>query len=146
MKPFDLEAAKAGKAVVTRNGKLARIICTDRESDEKEPILALVKDRVSGHEAIYSYHIDGIYYEGKESPHDLFMAPTTKEIVFEGVTYTVPVWVKFVARDHNKAIWGYENKPRKDFEENCWGGNGKGKATRMENKIPNWEDSLQEYQ
>lgn len=146
MKPFDLEAAKAGAAVVTRNGKSARIICTDRESDEKEPILVLIKTRDSGHEEVYSHKADGTYYKDKESPHDLFMVPTTKEVVFEGITYTVPVWVKFVARDHSKAIWGYENKPRKDFEDNCWGGNGRGRATRMEIKIPNWEDSLQEYQ
>lgn len=43
LKPFDLEAAKAGKPVCTRDGRKARIVCYDRKS-ENYPILALVEN------------------------------------------------------------------------------------------------------
>lgn len=49
MKEFDLEKAKAGAPVCTRDGRPARIICFDyqeygqQEADEKFPIIALVK-------------------------------------------------------------------------------------------------------
>lgn len=41
MKPFDLEAAKAGKPVCTRDGRKARIICFDRNWEY--PIVALIE-------------------------------------------------------------------------------------------------------
>lgn len=44
MKNFDLEKAKAGYPVRTRDGHEARIICFDRENDN--PIVALIKKRV----------------------------------------------------------------------------------------------------
>lgn len=44
LKPFDLEAAKAGKPVCTRNGRKARIICYDRQSDHGFPLVALVEN------------------------------------------------------------------------------------------------------
>lgn len=40
MKPFNLELAKQGHPVITRNGKKARIICFDRKG---EPIVALIE-------------------------------------------------------------------------------------------------------
>lgn len=46
MKEFDLEAAKAGKKVMTRNGMPARIICFDREEGAiccLRPLVVLVK-------------------------------------------------------------------------------------------------------
>lgn len=44
MKEFDLEAAKAGKKVETREGKKARIICFDRK-DPVTPIVALISEQ-----------------------------------------------------------------------------------------------------
>lgn len=41
MKPFNLEEAKAGKPICTRDGLLARIICFNRQGDNK-PIVALI--------------------------------------------------------------------------------------------------------
>ena len=41
LKPFDLEAAKLGKPVCTRDGRKARIICFDAKGDK--PIIALVE-------------------------------------------------------------------------------------------------------
>lgn len=45
MKPFDLEAAKAGKPVCTRDGIKARIICFDVINKSNYPIIALLEDK-----------------------------------------------------------------------------------------------------
>lgn len=50
-KPFDLEQAKAGKPVYTRDGHKARIICFDAKL-ENYSIIALVKKKVP-HRNIY---------------------------------------------------------------------------------------------
>lgn len=77
MKPFDLEAAKNGAKLITRDGRPARIVCWDRK-DEDYPLCALLEDK-EGHEQYYSYTKNGrIYLEG-EDEFDLFMAPTKHE-------------------------------------------------------------------
>lgn len=43
MKKFNLEEAKAGKPVITRDGSEARIICFDMKND-LYPIVALIED------------------------------------------------------------------------------------------------------
>lgn len=61
MKPFDLEAAKAGKPVCTRDGRKARIICFDRKLLFKGisyPIIALVEDTAK-EETVYGYNEKG---------------------------------------------------------------------------------------
>lgn len=72
LKPFDLEAAKAGAPVVTRNGRSVRIICTDM-IDGEYPVIALVRE---GHwESLRSYTTDGKCVVGEIiSELDLFMA------------------------------------------------------------------------
>ena len=57
LKPFDLEAAKAGKPVCTRDGRKARIICFDTINKGNYPIIALLEDK--GCEAIFYYNKDG---------------------------------------------------------------------------------------
>lgn len=77
LKPFNLEAAKAGKPVCTRNGRKARIIAFDAENNS-HPIIALVKTDYI--EKPYSYSEKGEYqYDGVESRHDLMMLPEKKE-------------------------------------------------------------------
>lgn len=49
MKPFDLEKAKAGAPLCTREGFRARIICFDADND-RFPIVALIKDSNSSNE------------------------------------------------------------------------------------------------
>lgn len=74
-KQFDLEAAKAGKPVCTRNGKKVRIVCFDRKG-AIFPILALIQwyDDVEK-EDICGYTLDGKYHFGSmESGMDLVMA------------------------------------------------------------------------
>ena len=82
MNAFNLESALAGAAVVTRTGRKVRIICTDRLS-EQFPIVALVEDsgllEKQQPEGVITLTKDGKYdLEAKDSPFDLFMAPTTK--------------------------------------------------------------------
>lgn len=79
LKPFDLEAAKAGKPVFTRGGRKARIICFDRKGYNMFPIVALIMngDRESD---IYTYRPNGTWdNSGNESDKDLMMPPEKKE-------------------------------------------------------------------
>ena len=74
MKPFNLEAAKAGKPVCTRDGRKARIICFDKKKDIY-PLIALVTDK-DGYEIITSYKADGVH---PTIPNDdLMMLPEKK--------------------------------------------------------------------
>lgn len=76
MKPFNLEAAKAGRPVCTRDGRKARIICFDRENEQ--PIVALIKDDEEE-------YIDTFFNNGhsvskiNEVAGDLMMLPEKKE-------------------------------------------------------------------
>lgn len=75
LKPFDLEAAKAGKPVCTRDGRKARIICFDTINKGNYPIIALLEDK--GYEAVFYYNKDGKCNVGTE--RDLMMLPEKKE-------------------------------------------------------------------
>ena len=76
LKPFDLEAAKAGKPVCTRDGRKARIICFDR--NDLYPIVALIECE-DGKEIIGAYSKEGQteIYEIKGT--NLMMLPEKKE-------------------------------------------------------------------
>ena len=74
LKSFDLEAAKAGKPVCTRDGRKARIICFDRVGDF--PIVALTDDRDYKEEGVNLYDING---KGSNECFDLMMLPEKKE-------------------------------------------------------------------
>jgi hypothetical protein len=74
LKPFNLEAAKAGKPVCTRDGRKARIICFDRVGDF--PIVALTDDREYKEEGVNLYDING---KGSNECFDLMMLPEKKE-------------------------------------------------------------------
>lgn len=83
MKPFDLEAAKAGKPVCTRDGRKARIICFDRKflfKGVSYPIIALVEDTAK-EETIYGYNEKGKVLIENDTPYkdDLMMLPQKKE-------------------------------------------------------------------
>lgn len=83
MKQFNLEEylQNPNRQVVTRDGRPARIICTDRKSINSfdGPILALINIKEEGREPCYSYSPDGEVYENGESEFDLFFAPVKKE-------------------------------------------------------------------
>ena len=75
LKPFNIEEAKAGKPVCTRDGRPARIICFNRTG--KFPVVALVeaKDR----DDIYSYLNSGKDNESVEKEYDLMMLSEKEE-------------------------------------------------------------------
>lgn len=75
---FNLERAKAGAKLVTRDGKQARNICWDwkRGNSYKKKIIALV---LNEHEEVLSiYGNDGKISEGLDSPDDLFILEEPK--------------------------------------------------------------------
>ena len=78
LKPFDLEAAKAGKPVCTRDGKKARIICFDLQSIENTPIVAVVQV-TDKQEVIANYYENGQQFINGISELDLMMLPEKKE-------------------------------------------------------------------
>lgn len=78
MKPFDLEKAKAGAPVCTREGFKARIVCFDANND-KFPIVALLEGD-DGKEYPVSFTKKGRFSDGeKYTPDDLFMVGEKKE-------------------------------------------------------------------
>ena len=76
LKPFDLEAAKEGKPVYTRDGRKARIICFDRK--DNTPIVALI-ECVNHAEILQCVHNDGKCFHYDTSNNDLMMLPEKKE-------------------------------------------------------------------
>lgn len=80
MKQFNLEEylKNPTRKVITRDGKSARIICTDRV-DKTHTILALLfENEDSDREEVYQYTSKGEYYPNAISPHDLCFAPIKK--------------------------------------------------------------------
>lgn len=75
MKPFNLEEARQGKPVCTRDGGRARIICFDRKNNTY-PIIALVNK--DGLEVVYTYTTKGEYSIHSIADFDLMMAPTKR--------------------------------------------------------------------
>ena len=74
-KLFNLEEAKAGKPVCTRDGRKARIICFDAKGDY--PIIALIDDTTK--ETNLHYTVNGRAHAYTESDYDLMMLPEKKE-------------------------------------------------------------------
>lgn len=77
-KPFNLEEAKAGKPVCTRDGRKARIICFDRVN--AKPILALIASTDGKGEDVFDYFVSGKRIASAlESDLDLMMPLEKKE-------------------------------------------------------------------
>lgn len=75
MRKFNLEEAKAGKPVCTRDGRPVRVLCYDRLG--AFPVVALVKDGDEV-ENTQCFTTNGSYYVGRESDTDLMMKPTKR--------------------------------------------------------------------
>ncbi len=75
LKPFDIQKAREGKPVCTRDGRKARIICFDRDCDT--PIVALVADPLG--ESVHYYLSNGKVDFDKQNDNDLMMLPEKKE-------------------------------------------------------------------
>ena len=80
MKQFDLKEylANPSRKVVTRDGRNARIICTDRR-DLNFPIIALIENISGGGEKACSYTKDGRHYTDCSDIFDLFFATEKHE-------------------------------------------------------------------
>lgn len=75
MKPFNLELAKQGHPVCTRDGRKVRIICFNRQGREM-PVIFLLKEVHCDVENVYACTIDGFHYPNKAySAIDLVMCP-----------------------------------------------------------------------
>ena len=81
LKPFDIQKAREGKPVCTRDGRKARIIYFDRKfiyEGQNYCIVALINDGPYN-ETVYSYTEDGLCNPNKIHNSDLMMLPEKKE-------------------------------------------------------------------
>lgn len=69
MKPFDLDAAKRGDPLVTRDGRAALEFRYFATVDGSYKCRAVIEG------ACESFTLDGVFYVERESREDLFMAP-----------------------------------------------------------------------
>ena len=77
-KPFDIEAAKSGKPVYTRDGRKARIICFDVNNDK--PIVAVICCKDGKETYPYTFYPNGLNMDNNVfSNTDLMMLPEKKE-------------------------------------------------------------------
>ena len=75
--PFDLERAKAGDPVITKDGRDVRILCFNVKNSY--PIVGVCKEigRNKG-EVLYTYTAKGLVASLTANPADLFMKPKKK--------------------------------------------------------------------
>lgn len=79
LKPFDLQKAKEGKPVCTRDGRSVRILCFDAKRKDKKGIIALVPNKDYPElEDLIAYPDNGNYHGGHENDGDLMMSPERK--------------------------------------------------------------------
>lgn len=79
MKPFDLEAFKAGKPAVTRDGRSVRFLGT--LVGEQTPIVIAIYDPTDNKEIVTQVHKNGNFWLTEWTPNDidLFMPSEKKE-------------------------------------------------------------------
>lgn len=79
MKQFNLEEylANPSRKVVTRDGRNARIICTDAKG--KYPVIALIEIENNNDEVISIFQKDGQFAQNDICKEDLFFAPEKHE-------------------------------------------------------------------
>ena len=79
MEQFSLEKylANTSRKLVSRDGREARIICTDMKSTTY-PVVALIENG-SGYEQLTTFSKNGEYAVNESSRNDLFFAPETHE-------------------------------------------------------------------
>lgn len=80
MKPFDIELAKAGHPVCTRDGRPVRILCYDFITQEDNPIIGLVRLSEKQEGTVY-YRRNGRFeaWGGGDHALDLMMATEKKD-------------------------------------------------------------------
>ena len=78
MKEFNLEEAKAGKPVCTRDGEKARILAFDLNGYDGLSIVAAITHK-DGCEATYEFCSNGQIYQDSITPIDLMMYTEKKQ-------------------------------------------------------------------
>ena len=111
MEKFNLEEylKNPSRKLVTRDGREARIICTDRR-DLNFPIIALIENISGGGEKAYSYTKDGRHYTDCPDIFDLFFAPEKHEgwvNVYKEGTNSYLEGCICVTKEEAKRIRGY---------------------------------------
>lgn len=79
MTPFDIDKAKAGHPVCTREGLPVKLICFDTKGTNF-PLVGLISENVddSIKESIATFTKEGKYNACNNAAYDLFMAPIKK--------------------------------------------------------------------
>lgn len=94
MKPFDLEAAKRGEPIVTRDGRPVKFIAHVPEANDGARVVVMFDGEIESHWE------DGSYYtKSAASRNDLFMAPRKRT-----------VWVNVYPPDTNCFGGAYETE------------------------------------
>lgn len=118
LKPFDIQKAREGKPVCTRDGRKVRIICFDRKylyDGQDFSIVALVNEGTYS-ESVYSYTKDGLFEPGKCHNYDLMMLPEKKEgwvNVYKNQIHYTPK----SAEEGHKGITDYIKTIRVEWED-----------------------------
>ena len=132
LREFDLEAAKSGKPVCTRDGRKARIICFDRvtnSTNEYTGSLVVLITNPNGDEQSWYYTDKGILAgrdEYDNHKYDLMMLPEKKE-----------GWVNLYRDEESKRVYCWEfifserEKAEKHYECN---------DTKVATVPVNWEE------
>jgi hypothetical protein len=116
MKPFDLEAAKSGAKVVTRDGcKIVDLKHWTHDPSDTYPVSAVSVDD-DGEFSHESYTVSGAWQHGYENKRDLFMAPVTRTVYvnFYG-SGVVGSTGKFVMRDSEETARDLHSDRLEDY-------------------------------
>lgn len=121
LKPFDLEAAKNGAEVITRDGRAVRLLCFDRKSEDG-PIVGLVYNADIDEEFERSWYCSGQFYKDKDNKTDLFMKPVKKT-----------GWVNVYDEPGSCRVGSFKIYASKEAaEEGRGGSHAKGQAIKIE--------------
>ena len=109
MEQFSLEEylKDPSKEVVTRDGRKARIICTNAKSGY--PVVALIAEEGSGREDTQTYTEDGASYIGDQSSYDLFFSAPEKHEgwinIYGNSTFYYPLLLYSLSILLKRRIW-----------------------------------------
>lgn len=105
LKPFDLEAAKRGEPICTRDGREARFIAHVPDVVDQYKVVVMYHDDEYG-KTISAFCENGAWIGGSEESNDLFMPPRKAQL-----------WVRAYRAPHGGIAisWAYDLK---DLQKN----------------------------
>lgn len=114
LKPFNIQKAREGKPICTRDGRKARIICFDAKCNL--PIIALIT-QPGGDESLVGYKSNGKLMYLNEPDCDLMMLPEKKE-GWVNIYDDTPIYdTKEEALNRRSEIRGYIDTVKVSWEE-----------------------------